>query len=104
MKRMYRIILKYSQVFLFVFFFLLFAKKENITGRVRIVGTAMFPDAVISTEEIDYYFDKKFFFFFAKYQGQIITIEAKVKKETLWLADKSRSFDRYTIMWVKKKE
>lgn len=104
MKRMYRIILKYSQVFLFVFFFLLFAKKEDITGRVRIVGTSIFPDAVISTEERDYYFDKKFFEEYAKYQGQIITIEAKVKKETLWLADKSKSFDRYTIMWVKKKE
>ena len=104
MKRMYRIILRYSQVFLFVFFFLLFAKKEEITGKIRIVGTSIFPDAVISTEERDYYFDKKFFEEYAKYQGQIITVEAKVKKETLWLADKSKSFDRYTIMWVKKKE
>ena len=104
MKIFYKRVVKYSHILLFVFFFLLFAKKEEITGKIRIVGTSIFPDAVISTEERDYYFDKKFFEEYAKYQGQIITVEAKVKKETLWLADKSRSFDRYTIMWVKKKE
>ncbi|MEI0531818.1 hypothetical protein R4I97_09680 [Brachyspira pilosicoli] len=104
MKSVYQKMRKYSCVFIFAFFFLLFAKKEEITGNIRIVGTAIFPEIVISTEQRDYYFDKKFFNEYAKYDGQTITIEAKVKKETLWLADKSKSFDRYTIMWVKKKE
>lgn len=82
---------------------MIFAKKEYITGTVRVVGTSIFPNVVISAEDRDYYFDKKFFEEYAKYQGQVITIEAKIKKEKLWLADKSKSFDRYTIVWVKKK-
>ena len=104
MKNVYHNTVKYSYIFIFIFFFLLFAKKEEITGNIRIVGTAIFPEIVLSTENIDYYFDKKFFNEYAKYDCQTITIEAKVKKETLWLADKSKSFDRYTIMWAKKKE
>lgn len=104
MKSFYKNIIKYFYVFMFVFFFLIFAKKEDITGRIRVVGTSIFPELVISTDEIDYYFDKKLFDKFIKYEGENITIEAKVKKETLWLADKSKSFDRYTIKWAKKKE
>lgn len=80
----------------------LFAKKERITGEIRIVGTSLFYDLVITTEERDYYFDKKFFEEYAKYQGEIITIEAKVKKSKLWLADRSRYLERYNILWVKK--
>ena len=81
---------------------LLFAKKERITGEIRIVGTSLFYDLVITTEERDYYFDKKFFEEYAKYEGEIITIEAKVKKTKLWLADRSRYLERYNILWVKK--
>ena len=80
----------------------LFAKKERITGEIRIVGTSLFYDLVITTENRDYYFDKKFFEEYAKYQGEIITIEAKVKKSKLWLADRSRYLERYNILWVKK--
>ena len=61
MKRIYKNIIKYSYVFMLVFFFLLFAKKQEITGTIRMVGTAIFPEIVITTEERDYYFDKKFF-------------------------------------------
>lgn len=81
---------------------LLFAKKERITGEIRVVGTSLFYDLVITTEERDYYFDKKFFEEYAKYEGEIITIEAKVKKTKLWLADRSRYLERYNILWVKK--
>ena len=81
---------------------LLFAKKERITGEIRIVGTSLFHDLVITTEDRDYYFDKKFFEEYAKYEGEIITIEAKVKKTKLWLADRSRYLERYNILWVKK--
>ena len=81
---------------------LLFARKERITGEIRIVGTSLFHDLVITTEERDYYFDKKFFEEYAKYEGEIITIEAKVKKTKLWLADRSRYLERYDILWVKK--
>ena len=81
---------------------LLFAKKERITGEIRIVGTSLFYDLVITTEDRDYYFDKKFFEEYAKYEGEIITIEAKVKKTKLWLADRSRYLERYDILWVKK--
>lgn len=81
---------------------LLFAKKERITGEIRIVGTSLFYDLVITTEDRDYYFDKKFFEEYAKYEGEIITIEAKVKKTKLWLADRSRYLERYNILWVKK--
>ena len=81
---------------------LLFAKKERITGEIRIVGTSLFHDLVITTEERDYYFDKRFFEEYAKYEGEIITIEAKVKKTKLWLADRSRYLERYDILWVKK--
>ncbi len=81
---------------------LLFAKKERITGEIRIVGTSLFHDLVITTEERDYYFDEKFFEEYAKYEGEIITIEAKVKKTKLWLADRSRYLERYDILWVKK--
>ena len=81
---------------------LLFAKKERITGEIRVVGTSLFHDLVITTEERDYYFDKKFFEEYAKYEGEIITIEAKVKKTKLWLADRSRYLERYNILWVKK--
>ncbi len=101
MKIIYREIIKY--LYIFIFIFMIFAKKEYITGTVRVVGTSIFPNVVISAEDRDYYFDKKFFEEYAKYQGQVITIEAKIKKEKLWLADKSKSFDRYTIVWVKKK-
>ena len=81
---------------------LLFAKKERITGEIRVVGTSLFYDLVITTEDRDYYFDKKFFEEYAKYEGEIITIEAKVKKTKLWLADRSRYLERYNILWVKK--
>lgn len=81
---------------------LLFAKKERITGEIRIVGTSLFHDLVITTEDRDYYFDEKFFEEYAKYEGEIITIEAKVKKNKLWLADRSRYLERYDILWVKK--
>ncbi|EKV56571.1 hypothetical protein A966_09661 [Brachyspira hampsonii 30446] len=104
MKIIYKNIIKYSYIFMLVFFFMLFAKKEEITGTIRMVGTAIFPEIVITTEERDYYFDKKFFDEYAKYVGQNITIKAKVKKDTIWLADRSKSFDRYTIMWVEKQE
>ena len=90
-------------VFIIVIAFLfIFAKKEKITGEIRIVGTSLFYDLVITTEERDYYFDKKFFEEYAKYQGEIIAIEAKVKKTKLWLADRSRYLERYNILWVKK--
>ena len=92
-----------SVVFIIVIVSLfIFAKKEKITGEIRIVGTSLFYDLVISTEERDYYFDKKFFEEYSKYQGEIITIEAKVKKNKLWLADRSRYLERYDILWVKK--
>ena len=104
MKRIYKSIIKYSYVFMLVFFFLLFAKKQEITGTIRMVGTAIFPEIVITTEERDYYFDKKFFDEYSKYVGQNMTITAKVKKDTIWLADRSKSFDIYTIMWIEKKE
>ena len=81
---------------------LLFARKERITGEIRVVGTSLFHDLVITTEERDYYFDKKFFEEYAKYEGEIITIEAKIKKSKLWLADRSRYLERYNILWVKK--
>lgn len=81
---------------------LLFAKKERITGEIRIVGTSLFYDLVITTEDRDYYFDKEFFEEYAKYEGEIITIDAKVKKTKLWLADRSRYLERYNILWVKK--
>ncbi|WP_300367776.1 hypothetical protein [Brachyspira sp.] len=102
MKIVYREIIKYLYVFIFIFMF--FAKNEYITGTVRVVGTSIFPNVVISAEEREYYFDKKFFEEYSKYEGKVITVEAKIKKETLWLADKSKSFDKYTIVWVKKKE
>ncbi|WP_157143191.1 hypothetical protein [Brachyspira pilosicoli] len=85
-------------------FIMLFAKKQVITGEVRILGTYLFPNVVISENNIDYYFDKDFFEEYSKYQGKVISVEAKVKKEKLWLADRSKSFDRYTIKWVKKIE
>ena len=91
-----------SIIFIFAVAFLLFTKKEKITGEIRIVGTSLFYDLVITTEEIDYYFDKKFFEEYAKYEGEIITVEAKVKKTKLWLADRSRYLERYNILWVKK--
>ena len=91
-----------SAIFVFVIIFLLFTKKERITGEIRVVGTSLFYDLVITTEERDYYFDKKFFDEYAKYQGEIITIEAKVKKTKLWLADRSRYLERHNILWVKK--
>ncbi|TXJ41069.1 hypothetical protein [Brachyspira pilosicoli] len=85
-------------------FIMLLAKKQVIIGEVRVVGTYIFPNVVISENNIDYYFDEDFFEEYSKYQGKIISIEARVKKETLWLADKSKSFDRYTIKWVRKIE
>ena len=91
-----------SIIFIFAVAFLLFTKKEKITGEIRIVGTSLFYDLVITTEERDYYFDKKFFEEYVKYEGEIITIEAKVKKTKLWLADRSRYLERYNILWVKK--
>lgn len=101
MKIIYRKIIKY--LYIFVFILTIFSRKENITGTVRVVGTSIFPNVVISTEDRDYYFDEKFFDEYAKYNGHIITIEAKVKKEKLWLFDKSKSFDKYTIKWLRKK-
>lgn len=85
-------------------FIMFLAKKQVIIGEVRVVGTYIFPNVVISENNIDYYFDEDFFEEYSKYQGKIISIEARVKKETLWLADKSKSFDRYTIKWVRKIE
>lgn len=84
----------------FILFFLIFAKKQIITGEIKIVGTYLFPNVVVSTDKIDYYFDKKFFEEYSKYQGKVITLEAKIKKERFWLADKSKYFDRYIIKWV----
>lgn len=92
-----------------IIFILLFAvlfsfnkKKEIITGEIRIVGTSLFYDLVISTEARDYYFDEKFFEEYAKYQGEIITIEAKIKKNKLKIAGGNRFLEKYIILWVKK--
>ena len=94
-----------NTIFIFMIVFLLFTKKEKITGEIRIVGTSLFHNVVITTkEDRDYYFDEKFFEEYAKYQGEIITIEAKVKKTKLWIADRSRYLERYNILWVKKVE
>ncbi|MCZ9840493.1 hypothetical protein OFR22_02480 [Brachyspira hyodysenteriae] len=75
-----------------VFFFMLFAKKQEIIGTIIIVGTSIFPNIVITTEERDSYFDKKFFYLYAKYLGENITIKAKVKKDAIWLSYRSKSF------------
>ena len=85
-----------------VAFLFVFSKKERITGEIRIVGTSLFHDLVITTEDRDYYFDEKFFEEYSKYEGKIITIEAKIKKTKLLLADRSRYLERYNILWVKK--
>lgn len=96
-------IIKMSYYIFMISFFLLFTPKQNIKGLIRMVGTAIFPELTIYTEDNkEYYFDKKFFDEFKPYVGKVINIEAKIQKKTLWLADRSKSFDRYTIMWVKK--
>ena len=35
-------------IFVFMIVFLLFAKKEKITGEIRVVGTTLFPNVVIT--------------------------------------------------------
>lgn len=62
-----------------VFFFMLFAKKQEIIGTIIMVDTSIFPNIVITTEERDSYFDKKFFYLYAKYVVQNLTIKAKIK-------------------------
>ena len=39
MKTIYKNMIKYSYIGMCIFFFLLFAKKEDITGTIRMVGT-----------------------------------------------------------------
>ena len=63
MKRIYKNIIRYSYVFMLVFFFLIFAKKQDITGTIRMVGTSIFPEIVITTEERDYYLLSIFYSF-----------------------------------------
>ena len=96
------VIFIFAIAFLLIFAFVKKEKNERITGEIRVVGTSLFYDLVITTEDRDYYFDEKFFEEYAKYEGEIITIEAKVKKTKLWLADRSRYLERYNILWVKK--
>lgn len=83
-----------------IFFFF---PKQEISGTVKLVGTAIFPRLVITDDEKNYYFDKKFFEEYKNYVGKTITIKARVKKETLWLADRSFSFDEYIIIWIENK-
>lgn len=89
-------------VFFAISFAVSFEKKEKITGEIRIVGTSLFYDLVISTENRDYYFDDKFFDEYVKYDGKVITIEAKVKKTKLKIAGGNRFLEKYNILWVKK--
>lgn len=92
-----------SLYLIFILTFLL--SKENLVGRVRLLGTEIFPDLVITTsEQKNYYFDKHLFNDYIQYLGKDISIRARVKKEKLWLADRSKSFYRYTIVSVDKIE
>ncbi len=83
-----------------IFMWPIFTPQTKIEGRVRLVGTALFPELVITTKEgIDYVFEKELFEEFNPYQNQTITIKATIKKEKLQLADGSKEF---TIFKIKK--
>ena len=80
-------------VLMLLFMWPMFTPQTEIEGRVRLVGTALFPELVISTKDgVDYVFEKKLFEEFNIYQNQTITIRATVKEEKLRLADGSKEF------------
>ena len=91
---MKKLFYKTMPIFLLIFFMWPFTKPQTIIeGRIRLVGTALFSDLVITTEDgIDYVFSKELFDEFNIYQNQIITIKATVKEETVQLADGSKEF------------
>lgn len=102
-KRLFFIIVVLLLAILFAVSFNKFGKsKKIITGEVRVVGTSLFYDLVISDAERDYYFDEKFFEEYIKYEGEIITVEAKIKKTKLKIAGGNRFLEKYNILWVKK--
>ena len=91
---MKKLFYKATPIFILILFMWpIISPQTKIEGRIRLVGTALFPELVITTEDkIDYVFDKELFEEFNAYQNQIITIKATVKKETLRLADGSKEF------------
>lgn len=90
-----------KNIFIIVLFFTLFLKYQTITGVVTVLGTHNFPDIVIQSNNTNYYLDNKLFDEYIKYHTQTITVRGKVKKEKLWLADRSESFYRYYLLDVK---
>ena len=57
-----------------------FIPSTEVTGRIALVGTAMFYDVVIITEKDEtIYFDESLFEEFLPLQNQTITISAKIR-------------------------
>ena len=93
-ERMQKLLYKIMPIFLLVLFMWpIMTPQIEIEGRIRLVGTAMFPELVITTDDdVDYVFEKELFETFNIYQNQTITIKATVKEEVLRLADGSKEF------------
>ncbi len=89
---------KISTVLLFLLMAPLVVPQVEIEGGVQLVGTSLFPSAIITTHEgKTYYFDEALFEQFAPYQNQTIKIRARIKEVELELADKSKKFTRLVI-------
>ncbi len=79
-----------------------FVPTTEITGRIALVGTSLFYEVVIITEDEDMiYFDESLNEEFLPFQNQTITINAKIKDKKISLADGSKTFLIPTIYSAK---
>jgi hypothetical protein len=75
--------------------------KVQITGRVRLVGSALFAELVISNDEREWYVDKKEQKKLWDLQQQIVTVEGEESSMELTFANGTSAGTRYSLKNIK---
>jgi hypothetical protein len=71
--------------------------RVRVSGRVRLVGTGLFPQLVISGQEREWYIDKEEEFKLLEFQQQLVTVEGRESYIDLTFANGFPAGRRYTL-------
>jgi hypothetical protein len=72
-------------------------RQVRVSGRVRLVGSGLFPQLVISGEEREWYIDKEEESKLLEFQQQLVTVEGRESYTDLTFANGSPAGRRYTL-------
>ncbi|MDR0388013.1 MAG: hypothetical protein LBH57_08250 [Treponema sp.] len=72
-------------------------RRVRVSGRVRLVGTGLFPQLVISGEEREWYIDKEEESKLLEFQQQLVTVEGRESYKDLTFANGFPAGRRYTL-------